>query len=62
MQALDLDRIIGYAFEEMVRGRQRFEPVVQFREKGEVTKVSAGVAIVSGLPGVGYEELVEFPN
>lgn len=32
------------------------------REIGIVTSVSTGIAIVSGLPGVGFEELLQFPN
>ena len=32
------------------------------REVGRVTKVSMGIAMISGLPGVGFEELVRFPG
>ncbi len=32
------------------------------QETGIVTSVSAGIAKVSGLPGVGFEELLEFPH
>src|SRR5208282_4583699 len=32
------------------------------REVGTITTVSTGIATVSGLPGVGFEELVKFPG
>ncbi|GGH14350.1 alternate F1F0 ATPase, F1 subunit alpha [Sphingobacterium alkalisoli] len=42
----------------------REEHVFKFlpREVGHVTSVSAGVITIAGLPGVGFEELLEFPN
>lgn len=62
MQATDLDKIIDDAFSEISNSRQSFEPGIQFREMGVVKSVSAGIATVSGLPGTGFEELLEFPN
>ncbi len=32
------------------------------REVGTITSVATGIAKVSGLPGVGYDELVKFPG
>src|ERR1700690_4525335 len=32
------------------------------REVGTITSVSIGIAKVSGLPGVGFDELVKFPG
>jgi F-type H+-transporting ATPase subunit alpha len=45
-------------------GRTRDGFTLQFvpREVGTVTTVSAGIAKVSGLPTVGFEELVRFPG
>ena len=37
-----------------------FTPRLTLREVGIVTNVSTGIATLSGLPGVGYEELVRF--
>lgn len=37
-------------------------PLLALREVGVITTVSTGVAIVVGLPSVGLEELVTFPN
>ena len=40
--------------------REAFTPQLTPREVGIVTNVSTGIATLSGLPGVGYEELVKF--
>ncbi len=32
------------------------------REVGTITSIATGIAKVSGLPGVGFEELVQFPG
>ena len=42
--------------------REAFTPQLTPREVGIVTNVSTGIATVSGLPGVGFEELVQFPG
>src|SRR5277367_84299 len=39
-----------------------FVPQLTLREVGMVTSVATGIAKVSGLPGVGFEELVKFPG
>jgi F-type H+-transporting ATPase subunit alpha len=46
----------------MGRARADLVPELTAREVGTVTDVSTGIAKVSGLPHVGYEELVEFPG
>jgi F-type H+/Na+-transporting ATPase subunit alpha len=42
--------------------REQFELKLTVQEFGTVKTISAGVASVSGLPGVGNDELVEFPS
>ena len=42
--------------------REAFALQLASREVGTITNVSTGIAKVSGLPGVGFEELVEFPG
>jgi F-type H+-transporting ATPase subunit alpha len=37
-------------------------PQLRLHEVGAITTVSTGIAKVSGLPGVGFEELLEFPG
>ena len=40
--------------------RQTFSPQLTPREVGTITSVATGIAKVAGLPGVGFEELLEF--
>ena len=42
--------------------RGTFAPHLTLHEVGTITSVSTGIARVSGLPGVGFEELVKFPG
>tara|TARA_R110001632_G_scaffold232271_1_gene372667 strand:- start:36453 stop:38030 length:1578 start_codon:yes stop_codon:yes gene_type:complete len=49
-------------FSGLAEARQSFEPVLTPREVGVITSVATGIAKVSGLPGVGYEELLKFPG
>jgi F-type H+/Na+-transporting ATPase subunit alpha len=39
-----------------------FVPSFSIRETGTITTVSTGIATVVGLPGVGFEELIQFPG
>ncbi len=48
------------AFDSLRRGSEAFTPQLISREVGVVTNVSTGIATVSGLPGVGFEEIVKF--
>src|SRR5690625_1289683 len=62
MRTTDLNHWMEETFSEIGRGRERQSSPIRYREKGVVKNVSAGVAIVTGLPGVSLEELLEFPN
>ena len=57
---------LGAAFDRMFAGlarvRESMTPQLSLHEVGVITNVSTGIARVSGLPGVGFEELVEFPG
>jgi F-type H+-transporting ATPase subunit alpha len=44
------------------QGLLAFTPQLKLREVGTVISVATGIAKVSGLPGVGFEELVRFPG
>ncbi|MBB6185982.1 alternate F1F0 ATPase, F1 subunit alpha [Rhodanobacter sp. MP7CTX1] len=57
-----LQSVFDRAFESISRARTAFTPQLTLREVGFVTNVSTGIATVSGLPGVGYEELLQFPG
>jgi F-type H+-transporting ATPase subunit alpha len=57
-----LQRVFDNAFDGVEQALAAFAPSLTLREVGLVTRVSTGIALVSGLPGVGYEELVQFPG
>jgi len=50
------------AFERLRRARESYAPELIPREIGIITSVSTGIAHVSGLRGIGLEELVQFPG
>jgi len=49
-------------FARIERATTEFRPRLKPHDIGTITTVSTGIAKVSGLPNVGYEELLEFPN
>lgn len=62
MPEASLHAALKDAFQTIADGNKAFEPMMRVHEVGRVTTVSAGVARVTGLPGVGFEELVTFPG
>ncbi len=58
----NLDKVVEDAFTELHRGREQFIPSFTPSETGAVISVSPGIATVSGLPEVGYSELLKFPG
>ncbi len=57
-----LQNVFDRVFDDIARGRANFTPQLTPREVGTITNVSTGIARVAGLPGVGFEELIQFPN
>ena len=57
-----LQCVFDRAFAGIGQARQSFTPRLAPHEVGTITNVSTGIARVSGLPGVGFEELVKFPG
>jgi F-type H+-transporting ATPase subunit alpha len=55
-----LQSVFDRAFASMSRTREHLTPLLVPREVGTITAVSTGIATVSGLPGVGFEELLTF--
>jgi F-type H+/Na+-transporting ATPase subunit alpha len=53
-----LDRTFG----EVREARETFRPHLTLREVGIIKNVSTGIASVSGLPSVGFDELIRFPG
>jgi len=57
-----LHAVFDQAFAGISRTLEAFTPQLTPREVGTITSVSIGIAKVSGLPGVGFDELVTFPG
>jgi F-type H+-transporting ATPase subunit alpha len=57
-----LQSVFDRAFAGISQVRGAFTPQLTPHEVGTITNVSTGIARVSGLPGVGFEELLEFPG
>jgi len=57
-----LQSIFDRAFAGLSQVREGSTPQLVPREIGTITTVSTGIATVSGLPSVGFEELVTFPD
>ncbi|TVS19514.1 MAG: alternate F1F0 ATPase, F1 subunit alpha [Planctomycetaceae bacterium] len=62
MELDSLQNVFDGAFAGLSQGREAFAPELTPREVGTITRVSTGIARVSGLPGVGFDELVKFPG
>jgi F-type H+-transporting ATPase subunit alpha len=50
------------AFADITQVRAAFTPQLQPREVGTITSIATGIAKISGLPGVGFEEVLKFPG
>ena len=57
-----LQGVFNGAFAGMCQVREAFTPQLTPREVGTIISIATGIAKVSGLPGVGFEELVKFPG
>src|ERR1022692_1361076 len=58
----NLQGVFDRIFAGISQGLEEFAPQLTLREVGAVIGVATGIAKVSGLPGVGFEELVKFPG
>ena len=58
----NLSSIVDAAFLNLRDVCRNFTPRLQLHEVGMITSVATGIAHVSGLPGVGFEELLAFPG
>jgi F-type H+-transporting ATPase subunit alpha len=54
--------MLDRTFAGMGQVREAFTPQLTPREVGTITSIATGIAKVSGLPAVGFEELVKFPG
>ena len=62
MEPETLQNVYDSTFAGIKHVRKVFTPQLVPREVGTVTSIATGIAKVSGLPGVGYDELVKFPG
>jgi F-type H+-transporting ATPase subunit alpha len=54
------DEVLTRSSAALARQRAEFTPGIVIDEIGVITSVTTGIARVTGLPGVGYEELLQF--
>ncbi len=57
-----LEDVFDNVFAGIRQVRETFTPEMRPREIGTVTSIATGIAKVSGLPGVGFEEVLRFPG
>ncbi len=57
-----LRSVFDRTFSGIAEVRKSFTPQLTPREVGTITSIATGIAKVSGLPAVGFEELVKFPG
>src|ERR1022692_4841314 len=62
MEPESLQNDFDSAFAGISQVREGFTPELMPRDLGTITSIATGIAKVSGLPGVGFEELVTFPG
>ena len=62
MLSVDFNNVITQTFDELNTSRKNYLFPFAPREVGTVMSVSTGIVKVSGLPNVGFEELLKFPN
>lgn len=60
--AKNLQSVFDSAFAQIAQARQAWTPQLSLRETGVITSIASGIAKVSGLPGVGFEEVLKFPG
>jgi F-type H+/Na+-transporting ATPase subunit alpha len=58
----NLHALLERTFSGIDQARATFVPSLTPQEVGTITTIATGIAKVSGLPGVGFEELLEFPG
>jgi F-type H+-transporting ATPase subunit alpha len=61
-ESASLQSVMDEAFAGISKAREAFAPRLTPMEVGRITSVATGIAQVSGLPGIGFEELVTFPG
>ena len=60
MEPDSLQNVFDNAFAGISQAREAYTPQLKPREVGTITSIATGIAKVSGLPGVGFEEVLRF--
>ncbi len=62
MESFSLQHLLENTFDGINQSMENYVPQLTPREVGAVTSLSTGIVKVSGVPGVGFEELLKFPG
>jgi F-type H+-transporting ATPase subunit alpha len=62
MTEFSLHSVLDNTFGDIHQSLDCYSPGLSFREVGLIKTVSTGIVKVTGLPGVGFEELLSFPD
>jgi F-type H+-transporting ATPase subunit alpha len=62
MEPESLQDVFESAFAAIGQAREAFTPQLKAREVGTIASIATGIAKVSGLPGVGFDEVLKFPG
>jgi F-type H+-transporting ATPase subunit alpha len=62
VESENLQHVFNSTFSCISQARETFAPQLQPREVGTITSIATGIAMVSGLPGVSFEEVLKFPG
>ncbi|AKB50891.1 Sodium-transporting ATPase subunit A [Methanosarcina barkeri str. Wiesmoor] len=62
METKGLKDVFDKVFTEIHQARESVTPTLTPKEVGRILTVSTGIANVSGLPTVGFDELIKFPG
>lgn len=62
MKSESLQQMFENALADIRQVRDAFTPTLSPQEVGKITSVTTGIAKLSGLPGVGFEEVLKFPG
>ncbi|KXS32774.1 MAG: ATP synthase subunit alpha [Candidatus Gallionella acididurans] len=61
MEPESLQNVFDSAFAGIGQAREACTPQLRLQEVGTITSIATGIATVTGLPGVGFEEVLKFP-
>ncbi len=62
MESIKLQNLLDHTIDGISQSLENFNPQLTTKEVGIITSLSTGIVKVSGVPGVGFEELLKFPG